>query len=241
MVGWRIRADMAEIDVGRVTFPGRRYKKGKVKYVDLVDIDEFSIHDIDEMMNILGCVEEGKLLYYHFKRPLLDLDIGLFALAYDSDINHLRTYVGKYKLIEVYTDHGKTMLNTYLMSPNPSKVRIKEIIEPPACSERLFLEWKASTTGDCSGSMTPEVDQCGKPPNEPQFQTQGFDQDFTSFVQNFDQDFTTFVQDEVNRSEDIRVHGDDLTDNKDNDFLLDKDNMIDEPDIDMKEFFLNID
>ncbi|CAI9268897.1 unnamed protein product [Lactuca saligna] len=183
MVGWRIRADMAEIDVGRVysgnpsifsiklfyngvftKFPGRRYIKGKVKYVDLVDIDEFSIHDIDEMMDILSCVEEGKLLYYHFKRPLSDLDTGLFALACDSDINHLRTYVEKHKLIEVYIEH-----------------------------------------------------------------------------EDFDQDFTSFVQDEVNQSEDIGVHGDDLTDSEDSDFLLDEDNMIEEPDIVMKEFFSNID
>nr|KAJ0193739.1 hypothetical protein LSAT_V11C800405860 [Lactuca sativa] len=189
-------------------------------------------------MDILGCVEEGKLLCYHFKRPLSDLDTGLFALACDSDINHLRTYVGKHKLIEVYTEHG-----------------LRKLLNPPACSKRLFLEWKTSTTGDCSGSTIPEVDQCGKPPNEPQFQTQGFDHDFdhcenplndfdqdlTSFVQDFDQDFTAFVQDEVNQSEDMGVHGDDLTDSEDSDFLLDEDNMIEEPDIDMKEFFSNID
>ncbi|CAI9283529.1 unnamed protein product [Lactuca saligna] len=108
-------------------FPERRYIKGKEKYVDLVDIAEFSVHDIDEMTDILGCVEEGKSLYYHFKRPLSDLYTGLFALACDSDINHLRTYVEKHNLIEVYTEH--------------------------------------------------EVDHCGKPPYEPQFEAQGFDHD----------------------------------------------------------------
>ncbi|CAI9283347.1 unnamed protein product [Lactuca saligna] len=198
---------MAEIDVGRVysgnpsffsiklfyngvftKFHGRRYIKGKVKYVDLLDIDEFSIHDIDEMMDILGCVEEGKLLYYHFKRPLSDLDTGLYALACDSDINHLRTYVEKHKLIEVYTEHG-------------------------------FDE---------------DFDHCENPLND-------FDQDLTSFVQEFDQDFTAFVQDEVNQGEDMGVHGDDLTGSEDSDFLLDEDNMIEEHDIDMKEFFSNID
>ncbi|CAI9279268.1 unnamed protein product [Lactuca saligna] len=40
-------------------FPGRRYVKGKERYVDLLDIDEFCVHDIDEMMETLGCVEEG--------------------------------------------------------------------------------------------------------------------------------------------------------------------------------------
>ena len=125
-----------------------------------MDIGELSVHDIDEMMDIICCVEEGKLLYYHFKRPLLDLDTGLFALACDSDINHLRRYVEKHTLIEVFTEHSKIMLKTYLTSPNPSKVRIEEIIEPLACSKRLFLEWKTSTTGDCSGSTIPEVEQC---------------------------------------------------------------------------------
>ncbi|CAI9293427.1 unnamed protein product [Lactuca saligna] len=239
MLGWRIQADIVEIDVGRV----------------YIDIDEFSVHDIDEMMDILGWMEEGKLLYYQIKRPLSDLDTSLFALACDSDIKHFRIYVEKHKLIEVYTEHGKTMLKTYLMSPNPSKVRIEEIIEHPACSKRIFLVWKPSITGDYSGSTIPEVEQCGNPPNEPQFQTQGFDQDFdhcenppndfdqdfTSFVQDFDQHFTAFIQDEVNQSEDIGVHGDDLTVTEDSEFLLDEDNMIEEPDIDMKEFFLNID
>ncbi|CAI9278750.1 unnamed protein product [Lactuca saligna] len=77
-------------------FPGQSYIKGKERYVDLLDIDEFCVHDIDEMMETLGYVEEGKLLYYHFKRPFSDLDFGLFVLASDSDINHLGTYVGTF-------------------------------------------------------------------------------------------------------------------------------------------------
>nr|KAJ0199531.1 hypothetical protein LSAT_V11C600333240 [Lactuca sativa] len=31
-------------------FPGRKYIKGKQMYVDLLDMDTFSVHDIDEMM-----------------------------------------------------------------------------------------------------------------------------------------------------------------------------------------------
>ncbi|CAI9276997.1 unnamed protein product [Lactuca saligna] len=86
-------------------FPGRKYIKGNERYVYLLDIDEFCVHHIDEMMETLGCVEEGKLLYYHFKRPFSDLDFGLFALASDSEINHLGTYMGKHKLIEFYVEH----------------------------------------------------------------------------------------------------------------------------------------
>ncbi|CAI9299253.1 unnamed protein product [Lactuca saligna] len=104
------------------------------------------------MMETLGCVEEGNLLYYHFKRPFSDLDFGLFTLASDSDINHLGTYVGKHKLIEVYVEHGKTVLHTYTMSSTPCKVRIEEIVDQPSCSRRLFLEWRETETGDYIGS-----------------------------------------------------------------------------------------
>lgn len=127
-------------------FPRRRYVKGKERYVGLVDIDEFCVHDIDQMMESVGCVEEGKLLHHHFKRAFSYLDFGLFVLASDCDINHLKTYVGKYKAIEVYTKYGKTMLHTYLMSINPTKVRIEEIVDQPSCSRRLFFEWKELTT-----------------------------------------------------------------------------------------------
>ncbi|CAI9274568.1 unnamed protein product [Lactuca saligna] len=39
-------------------FPGRKYIKGKQTYIDLLDMDTFSVHDIDEMMEQLGYVDE---------------------------------------------------------------------------------------------------------------------------------------------------------------------------------------
>nr|KAJ0206861.1 hypothetical protein LSAT_V11C500294990 [Lactuca sativa] len=80
MVLWRIRENMEEIDVGRryckgghptiffislyhggefTKFPRRKYIKGKQTYVDLLDMDTFSVHDIDEMMEQLGYVDEA--------------------------------------------------------------------------------------------------------------------------------------------------------------------------------------
>nr|KAJ0218207.1 hypothetical protein LSAT_V11C300112470 [Lactuca sativa] len=67
-----------------------------------------------------------------------DLDFRLFALGSDQDVHHLGIYVGNYKLIDVYTEHGKTNLQTYSMSPNPSKDRIVELkshqVAPKGCS-----------------------------------------------------------------------------------------------------------
>nr|KAJ0212945.1 hypothetical protein LSAT_V11C400228200 [Lactuca sativa] len=253
MVGWRFRANMQEIDIekhydgpptifstrlfygGEFTkFPGRRYVKGKERYVDLLDIDEFCVHDIDEMMETLSCVEEGKLLYYHFKRPFLDLDFGLFALASDSDINHLGTYVGKHKLIEVYVEHGKTVLHTYTMSSTPSKVRIEEIVDQPSCSKRLFLEWKETETGDCIGSSKPDVvptKEIETDKIDAQCETQGIFDEFDEIL-NEEPGGNTHESDN-------RDDVDDSGDSGDNDDNLD--NLLDEPEIDMNEFLLNID
>ncbi|CAI9286008.1 unnamed protein product [Lactuca saligna] len=183
MVSWRIRGEMAEIDVDQsyaghptmfsirmhhggefTSFPGRKYIRGKQTFVDLLDIDTFSVHDIDEMMEDLGYASIGKPLYYHFQRPLGDLDFGLFALASDEDVRYLGSFVAKHKLIEVYIEHDKTTLHTYLMSPTHSKVRITEITEPPSCSKRLFLEWHSTPAVDLEDDMDHMEKESGNDP-----------------------------------------------------------------------------
>ncbi|KAL4558727.1 hypothetical protein LXL04_036928 [Taraxacum kok-saghyz] len=76
---WRVRADMAEIDLkqryaghpsifsirlhhgGEFTkYPGRKYIKGKENFVDLLDIDKFSIHDLDDIVEYFDYVEDDK-------------------------------------------------------------------------------------------------------------------------------------------------------------------------------------
>nr|KAJ0214935.1 hypothetical protein LSAT_V11C300138940 [Lactuca sativa] len=160
----------------------------------------------------LGCVEEGKLLYYHFKRPFSDFEFGLFALASDSDINHLGTYVGKRKLIEVYVEHRKTMLHTYTM---------------------LFLEWKETKTGDCIGSSKPDVvptKEAESDQIDTQCETQGI---FDEFDEILNEEHGGITHESENR--------DDVDDSNDSEFLVDSYNLLDEPEIDMNEFLLNID
>lgn len=64
-----------------INFLGRKYIKVKVKYIDLLDIDTFCVHDVDLIMQSLECVEEGTLLYYHFKKSFSDLNVGLYGLS----------------------------------------------------------------------------------------------------------------------------------------------------------------
>lgn len=48
--------------------PGRRYVLGKVNYVDFIDIEEFSVHEIDVIFKELGYAGP-KCIYYHYCVP----------------------------------------------------------------------------------------------------------------------------------------------------------------------------
>lgn len=51
---------------GRFTkFPGIRYIEGKIDHVDLVDMDELSMHELDDVMLMLG-YEVPQVIYYPF-------------------------------------------------------------------------------------------------------------------------------------------------------------------------------
>ncbi|CAI9290555.1 unnamed protein product [Lactuca saligna] len=169
------------------------------------------------MMEELGCVEEGKVMYYHFKRPLGDLDFGLFALDSDQDFNHLRSYVASHKLTEVYTKFWRTNLHTYAMSPNPSKLRIEEIVEPPYCSRRLCLEWIDTTTVE-------------PPVLGPSMQTPTMEPNMES-PSHIDIAHVNLVIVRVGES----------SDSDDSDFIVDEDNLLDDSEVDMHDFYLNID
>ena len=91
------------------TIPGRRYINGKHDFVDLVNTDELSVHDFDAMMKELRYNEKERM-HYHFLIPNSELDFGLQVLRNDQDILNLLNYVPKIKLIDVFVEHGKPLL-----------------------------------------------------------------------------------------------------------------------------------
>ncbi|CAI9269138.1 unnamed protein product [Lactuca saligna] len=306
MVNWRIRQEWEEYDLqssyadnpcmfsirlnygGVFTkFPGRKYIKGKMKYIDGIDSDLFSVHDMDEIMELLDCVEPGKSIYYHFKRPTWDLDFGLYALGCDEDINHFRSYVYEHKVIEVYTEFWETKLHTYQMSPNPAKIKIHEIPES-LCRKSLLLTW--SNSGDCPSEEAPvfeNVETMDEPPSTllettleqplvtlsetvestpayiPRIESPLTEPMIGSTCPNVDGWDDTFEwcepfggtpmeQDEPNSEkagEDSQAskdsHDSDDTEDseysQDSDYIVDEDNLLDDPEVDMKNFHLNID
>ncbi|GJY92578.1 hypothetical protein Tco_0508360 [Tanacetum coccineum] len=104
-------------------YPGRMYVSGRVDIFDMVDID----------------------------LPLTSLDVGLYALACEEDVRCLATLVRSFKLIEVYIEHGVTVLDSYLRAPQ-FRATLEDITDEPAGSiaanrtkKMLLLTWHESS------------------------------------------------------------------------------------------------
>ena len=69
---------------------------------DRVDAEVFSVFELDKMVRQLGytCKNEGPL-FYHYLRPMSDLDVGLYALACGEDVCCLSALLLSFKLLEV--------------------------------------------------------------------------------------------------------------------------------------------
>ncbi|CAI9284144.1 unnamed protein product [Lactuca saligna] len=79
---------------------------------------------------MIELTDESPVIYYHFRIPNGNFQVGLRALGNDQDVINLFKFILNNKLIEVYTEHGKTNLLTYFMSPNAKgKVIIEELQE----------------------------------------------------------------------------------------------------------------
>ncbi|GJT37155.1 putative transposase, mutator type, MULE transposase domain protein [Tanacetum coccineum] len=76
---------------------------------------------------------ESKPMFYNYLRPLTCLDEGLYALACEEDVRCLATLVRSFKLIEVYIEHGVTILDSYLRLPR-FKATLEDITDEPAGS-----------------------------------------------------------------------------------------------------------
>ncbi|CAI9280011.1 unnamed protein product [Lactuca saligna] len=86
----------------------------------MVDIEEFSVHEMDAIMKGLG-YSFPPVIYYHFRLPKGDMNFGLHALGNNDDVRNLSQYVKEHKIIRVYTEHSFTKLLTYFMAPKPIK------------------------------------------------------------------------------------------------------------------------
>nr|KAJ0206345.1 hypothetical protein LSAT_V11C500238400 [Lactuca sativa] len=142
--------------------PGRKYIDAVVAYVDDVDTDLFSVHELDDMVRELGYKTE-QTIYYHFCIPEYPLEYGLMPLGNDQDVLKMVSYVPKHRLIMVYIETGQTRVASYYKSP--SKVVIEELGPDSVSHEMNRKKPCRREAGSCSRkldlnkSMNPDYEQ----------------------------------------------------------------------------------
>ncbi|GJZ01730.1 transposase, MuDR [Tanacetum coccineum] len=115
----------------------RRYMNGKVNCFDGVDSDEFSIHELSEMLKLLCYKNES--MFYHFKIPNSGLDLGLKPLVSNSDVTDMVKQVGSIKVIEVYIELWLSAIDYESMS-NPAKMSTIDTDVPKSMSNPLPMK-----------------------------------------------------------------------------------------------------
>nr|XP_043639194.1 histone chaperone ASF1-like [Erigeron canadensis] len=102
----------------------RQYVDGKVDSFDFIDVEEFCLNDMNEIIREIG-YKHG-LCYYHYLVPENNLDDGLRALVCDMHIDIMKKYAPKYKQIDVFVEHGFGISIAQIREKTPELEPIRE-------------------------------------------------------------------------------------------------------------------
>ncbi|GKC18998.1 hypothetical protein Tco_1021148 [Tanacetum coccineum] len=81
------------------------------------------IHSIVKMLKY----DPRDIMFYHFKIPNKTLDWRLRALTIDDDVINISQYVKDNKVIDVYIEHGETIVESYHMPNFNKSVQIRDL------------------------------------------------------------------------------------------------------------------
>ncbi|GKD80780.1 hypothetical protein Tco_1347619 [Tanacetum coccineum] len=148
--------------------PGRSYVNGEFAYFDCIVIDEFSIHELNDM-------------------PDMSLDNGLYALGNEADVRRFIEYIRLgYKMIKVFIEYDKTTMYTYIDAAynTPTKkcviMKIPDGVTPKNaplskmkprrpvsrnCAKKLMLGWKQNDANVIGKSSSRHEDGESSQPN----------------------------------------------------------------------------
>ncbi|CAI9277149.1 unnamed protein product [Lactuca saligna] len=159
-------------------YPDVRYIDGTVNYVDMVDIDEFSVHELDA---ITKGFRYGVLpvIYYHFLVPSGDFHFGLRPLGNDEVVANFYQYVNEHKVMmldephedvqhndEAPDDQSKespvmtTPTNVVPTQPNETKIQVNEVLQVVSLSHEYNKRRVMSKDGvmaSCSKKISFDV------------------------------------------------------------------------------------
>nr|GEW26503.1 transposase, mutator type [Tanacetum cinerariifolium] len=133
--------------------PIRSYVGGHVSSVNVVDIDEFCLYDLKDMVVKLG-YGVADSMYYHFLRSILSLDYGLHTLNVDADVLEMTKYVKDNKIILVYVEHGSSNMIFETKRVGP----IGKFKEVEVDADNESEEESDTKENDTSGSDSEDLD-----------------------------------------------------------------------------------
>nr|GEY54690.1 RNA-directed DNA polymerase, eukaryota [Tanacetum cinerariifolium] len=134
------------------------------------DFDVEIVYDIykfvpDEVQTIDGIAKElgyspTEVRYYHYLKTKTNLDYGLVTLGSDQDVNELLKYVVRNKVIDLYSEHDSTTINTYFNGPSDGVLTADNM--PPSPSKSQGIEYYGEIDASVSSKgKEPDVEASG--------------------------------------------------------------------------------
>jgi hypothetical protein len=114
----RLDVDIAMHYGGRfTTFPGRKYVDGQKVTLKWQDFPSARLIDFKTIIVEYANYDPDIPMFFHYLKPGLNLDVGLFGLSCEKDLENLVMHARRTKRIEVYVEHIKTtLLNHFVAS-----------------------------------------------------------------------------------------------------------------------------
>ncbi|GKE21271.1 mutator type transposase, partial [Tanacetum coccineum] len=208
--------------------PNRKYINGNITFVDMIDSDEFFVHEIDSMLEELG--QDGhRVMFYHFLKPSCDLDNRLEHIACNRDVVVLGITPVARKLV---------------LDVNNNQTCGKE----KGKSSGKDLEGQSSAVGnveiECDDDRHGEEHTWGDHEIHDEEEREVDDDTDRNIEGNSGHVVETEGEEneqavETESEEDTEAN--DETDSEDSDYLVDEENNVDDVDVDMKDFDFHVD
>nr|GEX79375.1 hypothetical protein [Tanacetum cinerariifolium] len=230
------------------------YVSGRVDIFDMVDIDLFTVVALNMMVLKLGYTGESEPIFYNYLRPLTSLDVGLHALACEEDVRCLATLVRSFKLIKLSGTHRVDTQNRVLptIQSHFSDINLSFVSQQAAASQviddviRQLSFDETELDGEAGFADVARNEVSTEAPIVEDVRTWEFSvedvviEDYVSSREDVEQDTTYETEYDVQSNEDAGTYDDDDDDDVEEDFLVDEENEIVEPDVESRVYLYSI-
>ncbi|MFS7978583.1 hypothetical protein Hanom_Chr10g00917141 [Helianthus anomalus] len=202
------------------------YGGGQVDYVDNVNFDMFSLIVMNDMLLAFGYSEED-VVVYHFRVPREYLMVGLRPLGTDNDILRMISYVETNKVLDVYIQHA-SRFSKKDVEKEPEYVDLSDEGSYEDSDQQDEDNESESVDGSNEGSCDSSVGEGEK--------AEGVQTTPSKRVKSFHR---KIVKAKSRKDRTDKVGQDE--DDEDLDYIFDKDNVVEDYSVDMKEYYVEVD